>query len=50
MRENFDVFDFALDDQDMREIRVLDTGSTLFDFDHRTPEAVAMFYGRRNVD
>jgi diketogulonate reductase-like aldo/keto reductase len=50
MRENFDVFDFTLDDQDMREIQLMDTGSTLFDFDHRTPEAVAMFFQRRNVD
>lgn len=41
MAENFDVFDFALDDQDMKAIRTLDTGASLF-FDHRDPAMVKM--------
>ena len=34
MRQNFDVFDFALSPDDMAAIAALDTGKTLF-FDHR---------------
>jgi len=30
MIENFDVFDFALNDKDLKQISALDTGSTLF--------------------
>ncbi len=40
MTENFDVFDFALTDDDMAKIASLDIGKCLF-FDHRDPEQVA---------
>ncbi|MDO4269253.1 MAG: aldo/keto reductase [Eubacteriales bacterium] len=39
MEENFDVFDFALSEQDMARIAELDTGVSAF-FDHRDPAAV----------
>jgi 2,5-diketo-D-gluconate reductase A len=39
MRENIDVFDFELSDDDMTRIAGLDTGGTLF-FDHDDPEWV----------
>jgi diketogulonate reductase-like aldo/keto reductase len=42
MAENFNVFDFTLTDEDMREIEKLDTAESLF-FRHDTPEAVEMF-------
>ena len=37
--ENFNVFDFALTEEDMNEIRGLDTKESLF-FDHRNPKMV----------
>lgn len=37
--ENFNVFDFELNAQDMESIAVLETGKSLF-LDHRTPETV----------
>jgi 2,5-diketo-D-gluconate reductase A len=40
MRENIDVFDFALTDDDMTRITALDTGTSLF-LDHRDPEVVS---------
>ena len=40
MRENIDVFDFALTDDDMARIAGLDTGKTQF-FDHADPEWVS---------
>ena len=43
--ENFDVFGFALNDQQMDLIAALDGGESLF-FDHRTPEA-ATWLGER---
>ena len=43
--ENFDVFGFALTDQQMDLIAALDGGESLF-FDHRTPEA-ATWLGER---
>lgn len=42
MKENFDVFDFALTDQDMKKIQALDTGKSLF-FSHYDPETVEWF-------
>jgi diketogulonate reductase-like aldo/keto reductase len=39
--ENFDVFDFELSAEDMREIATLDTKESLF-FDHRDPKMVKM--------
>jgi len=44
MEENIDVFDFALTDEEMADIAVLDTKTSLF-FRHDTPEAVDMFVG-----
>ena len=40
MRENIDVFDFELTDEEMTRIADLDTGGTLF-FDHADPEMVS---------
>lgn len=39
MAENFDVFGFELEDEDMKAIRSLDTATSLF-FDHRDPAMV----------
>jgi 2,5-diketo-D-gluconate reductase A len=40
MRENFDVFDFELDAEEMGRIAELDTGESLF-FDHHDPKMVS---------
>ncbi|WP_431837980.1 aldo/keto reductase [Cellulomonas sp. Y8] len=40
MRENLDVFDFALTDEQMAQIATLDTGASSA-FDHRDPASVA---------
>ena len=40
MRENIDVFDFELTEDEMTRIAAMDTGTTLF-FDHRDPEWVS---------
>lgn len=45
MAENLDVFDFALDDEQMAQITTLETGGSAF-FDHRDPEMVAWLNGR----
>lgn len=42
MEENFNVFDFALDAGDMKEIESLDTGESLF-FSHYDPKTVEWF-------
>jgi diketogulonate reductase-like aldo/keto reductase len=42
MAENFDVFDFALSEEDMRTVEKLNTAESLF-FRHDTPETVEMF-------
>ena len=39
MEQNFDVFDFQLDDEDMAQIAALDTGVSCF-FNHRDPAVV----------
>jgi 2,5-diketo-D-gluconate reductase A len=45
MRENIDVFDFALTDEQMARIAALDTGGSLF-FDHRDPAMVSWLNSR----
>jgi 2,5-diketo-D-gluconate reductase A len=42
MAENIDIFDFALDEEDMLEIMKLDKSSSLF-FDHTNPDIVEWF-------
>jgi len=39
MAENFDIFAFELEDEDMKSIRTLDTAASPF-FDHRDPAMV----------
>lgn len=46
MRENLDVFDFALTDDEMARIAGMDTGATLF-FDHADPAWVSRLNGMR---
>lgn len=46
--ENFDVFDFALSEEDMNAIRGLDNEVSLF-FDHRDP-AIVKWLGERKLD
>jgi 2,5-diketo-D-gluconate reductase A len=45
MRENIDVFDFELANEEMARIAAMDTGTTLF-FDHRDPEMVSWLNSR----
>ena len=42
MRENFDVFDFELSDDDMEKIKKLNTNDSLF-FNHQDPKMVEWF-------
>jgi 2,5-diketo-D-gluconate reductase A len=45
MRENIDIFDFELTDEQMARIAALDTGGSLF-FDHRDPAMVSWLNSR----
>jgi 2,5-diketo-D-gluconate reductase A len=45
MRENIDVFDFELSEDEMARIAGLDSGGTLF-FDHADPAMVSWLNGR----
>ncbi|MGC4019718.1 MAG: aldo/keto reductase [Muricomes sp.] len=42
MRENLEIFDFLISEEDMQKIKELDTKTSLF-FDHQTPETVDRF-------
>jgi diketogulonate reductase-like aldo/keto reductase len=42
MKENIDVFDFELSEEEMESIRKLDTGKSQF-FSHRDPEVIKWF-------
>ena len=46
MRENLEVFDFELADEEMTRITALDTGESLF-FNHHDPAIAAQFARRR---
>ena len=49
MEENFNVFDFTLDEEDFAKIGALNTGMSCF-FDHRDPAVVENLAGLvRNV-
>jgi 2,5-diketo-D-gluconate reductase A len=48
-RENFDIFDFELTDEQMTDIAGLDTGASLF-FDHRDPAMVSRLNSRAEVN
>ncbi len=42
MKENLEIFDFQISDEEMQQITELDTKTSLF-FDHQTPETVDRF-------
>lgn len=42
IKENFEIFDFKLNEKDMKKITQLDSKESLF-FNHQTPETVDMF-------
>jgi 2,5-diketo-D-gluconate reductase A len=46
MRENIDVFDFELTDDEMARVATMDRGESLF-FDHRDPAMVSQLGSRR---
>ena len=48
MAENFNVFDFELDTEEMERIKTLDTNASSF-FDHRDP-AMVKWLGERKID
>ncbi|GAB6975118.1 aldo/keto reductase [Prevotella falsenii] len=48
MKENMDIFDFALTDDEREQIKALDTGKSLF-FDHNDAETTKMFMGWRGL-
>ena len=47
MEENFNIFDFKLSEDDMDQIKKLDTKASLF-FDHRDP-AMVKWLGERKL-
>lgn len=42
IKENLEIFDFQISDEEMQQITELDTKTSLF-FDHQTPETVDRF-------
>jgi 2,5-diketo-D-gluconate reductase A len=46
MKQNADIFDFTLTDEDMARIATMDTGASLF-FDHRDPAMVSWLNSRQ---
>jgi 2,5-diketo-D-gluconate reductase A len=48
MKENLDVFDFTLTDDQMTQIASMDTGASLF-FDHRDPAMVSRLNDRKGI-
>ena len=44
MKENIEIFDFLLSEEDMKKISELDTKESLF-FNHQSPETVDTFVG-----
>jgi len=48
MEENFNIFDFKLNEEDMNQIKKLDTKASLF-FDHRDP-AMVKWLGERKLN
>lgn len=48
MKENFEIFDFELSEDDSEKIKNLDTKTSLF-FDHRNPEIIK-WMGNRKLD
>ncbi len=47
MKENFNIFDFMLNAEDMEAIKTLNTNASLF-FDHRDPK-MAKWLGERKL-
>jgi diketogulonate reductase-like aldo/keto reductase len=46
MKENFNIFDFELNTEDIENIKTLDTKTSLF-FDHRNPEIIKWMATRK---
>ena len=42
MQENFDIFDFTLNEEEMKQLEALDGGKSLF-FSHYDPQTVEWF-------
>lgn len=48
MRQNMDIFDFTLSEDEMTAIGTLDTGKSIF-MDHHSAEATRLFMGWRSL-
>ena len=48
MRENFEIFDFKLNDEEMKRIEALDTATTSF-FSHRDPKFISWLFEKYPV-